>query len=1322
MESTYFSDFISDKFLSRLTQKLNIDIRFEKIKIRLTPLALEFENITVKKEDIYKNAFGRFDSLRLDFDAVDLLTKNKVSIEHIKLKKGLFSYQDKKRNTNKEFKNLEDIFNEIIKLQDTYPTFSYSKNKISIYALSLDEIDLIHNKSFATVQKSNLWRSKRGWHLNLMASELSSNLIKYDLEKIDSITGNFSLVNKEVILNKVTIIKKLDELELSGKVSLFESRLSTEAKIKFYGDAFKILRDHFPKEKELVGVEGFTKINASVNIKDKKYSLKGNVELQDFLSKYVNGDSLKVSFTLNDELISIRDFTYQNGEGKLKTNSSFKLFDITKNEFVVDVINVNTNNLSLEDALFVVPELKPLKGNLNGNIDIIFSNEKVLFYGQDGLRLNDFALKFDSPTPVLTNPALNIPKLEVSIFPNFDVGLDVGVAFPGSDIKAKGIISKNVSISTYNSFLDLESLGPISGTILKGRGPIKLMIEGDEDVELKFKSSPEGFSVLGLNFGRAISNFSYKTGENKLLIPFFESKVGGSEINGKGDIDFENKSKLNLDIKLSKANVNDTENILERFFKKRSLIPRALYIQYDSVFKVFGEAENNDVKVKGVLNTNNLKLMQEELDSFRTDFLFEKESLYLNNFKLKKKDGLLEGKISYNFKTDYVDYALDLSKAELIEFKYYTALNLGLNGMLYGSFTGEGVYPNLSASSILELKDSVVGDVSLPSSKIDLILRDKNLFGNFRLFGTVGQGQLSLNFDKELSRRSEFNFDLSSNDLGILTGVISESNLIGKNVSGRVKLNMTGDFNLFDMRDINAEVNLERFTFKKNKLNYKLNPNRNKILIEKGNFSKWGIEVLGDKQYFTSQGTGSMNSEFRVENKFILDGELLEIIGPSFKKVRGLINGKINFFGNYKKINPDIVFNGEEVSLNSSYVPGVFAGINFKTSLNKKEIIIHNINGKYNGGDFKSDGVILFRFPFPLIKLNFSLNNTKFAVMKKSSFVVSGTGKIEGDKTPYELYGNLYIPFGKINDSLNELLKTRGVTDDFSIFLPGKRDLEKLELLKLNLNIDITKPVIIRNNISELSFQGKLNAYNYPSNPLVKGNLEFSPNVSKFIFKGNEFKLTEGRINFIENEIKLDPEFTFVGVSKINEYDIRISAKGRGRDLDFKLSSEPSLSQEDILSLLTIGVTTQTSKSLQAKDRESLTSIGIGSLIMDQFQINEGLSSTLGLRLSLTPEFSDETEIDPLSSRTSSTGGATSKVRSATRIKIKKKITDKLDMSLSSTVGGSIEQKQEMNVDYNINKNILLQGIYEVKSTNEQESSEDPTSLGADIRFRWFFK
>ncbi|MDH5581655.1 MAG: translocation/assembly module TamB domain-containing protein, partial [Bdellovibrionales bacterium] len=137
---------------------------------------------------------------------------------------------------------------------------------------------------------------------------------------------------------------------------------------------------------------------------------------------------------------------------------------------------------------------------------------------------------------------------------------------------------------------------------------------------------------------------------------------------------------------------------------------------------------------------------------------------------------------------------------------------------------------------------------------------------------------------------------------------------------------------------------------------------------------------------------------------------------------------------------------------------------------------------------------------------------------------------------------------------------------------------------------------------------------------------------------------------------------------------------------------------------------------------ESLTSIGIGSLIMDQFQINEGLSSTLGLRLSLTPEFSDETEIDPLSSRTSSTGGATSKVRSATRIKIKKKITDKLDMSLSSTVGGSIEQKQEMNVDYNINKNILLQGIYEVKSTNEQESSEDPTSLGADIRFRWFFK
>jgi len=1322
MESAYFSEIITDKFLSRVIQKLNLDIKFEKIGIKLTPLALEFKNISVEKESSKEAIFGRFDSLRLDFDIIDLIAKNKISIEHVKLQKGLVTYRNKNPKGKRENLNIESVLKNIIALQDVYPNFIYGQNKISIYGLSFNEVDLVYDKTFASIHNSSLWRSKRGWHFNFVLGEMSSDVLDLNLESIDSISGNLSLTENKIIFNKFLLLKKLDKLEATGSLAINDSDLTTDLNIKFEGDGFETLRSYFPKQQELVGVEGLTKINTKVKLENKKYRLEGNVELQDFRSKYGNGENLKADFSFVEDIISVKKAVYKNRGGTLRTNYSFKLFDTKNKKFILNVLNINSKDLNLRDALFVVPELYPLLGKLNGNIDIIFSDEKVFFYGQDGLRVDDFSLKFDSETPVLINDSFDLPKLEISLFPNFDVSLDIGAKFPNSEIKAKGYIKEKVFIETYDSIIDLEKLGPISGVQLKGRGPISMIVEGKDEVSLDFNFSPLGFSLLGFNFGKAISSFQYQTQTNKLVISSFDSKLGGTKINGLGEIDFDNDSNINLDIKIDGANAIDTESILERFFKNKSLLSSSLYIEYNSSFKVFGKAGKDDVRIKGNLASNNLKLMEEEFDSFKTSFMFKDDTLSLSNLNLSKSKGSLRGKVDYNFKKDSTFYNLSLEKVELSEFKYYSALNLGVNGFLYGRFKGSGFISNPTSELILELRNSSIGDLSLPSSKLSLAIKNKDLLGHISFLGTIGQGQISINFDKESKKRSEFNFDLNSQDLGILAGVISENNLTNKNIFGQLNFNMTGDFDFYNLKDLNAELNVKRFNFQKNSLKYNLNNQKRSILIEKGKVLDWGLEVIGEDQYFSSSATGDMISGFRVENNFSLEGELLEIFGPSFKKVRGKINGKLNLLGNYKKFNPDFSFYADNVSLNSTYIPGVFEGINFKTSVNKKEIIIHNIQGKYNGGDFKSDGVLLFRIPFPIIKLNYSLNNTKFSAMKKSSFIVSGTGKIEGDKTPYNLYGDLYIPFGKVNDSLDELLKKRGVTDDFSVFLPGKRDLDKLEKIKLNLNVDITKPVIIRNNISELSFLGKLNIYGHPSNPLIKGSLNFAPSVSKFIFKGNEFALTEGRINFIENEIKLDPEFRFVGSSRINEYDIRISANGRGRDLDFKLSSEPTLGQEDILSLLTLGVTSQTSKNLQAKDRESLTSIGIGSLIMDQFQINEGLSSTLGLRLSVTPEFSDENEIDPLSSRSSSTGGAASKVRSATRIKIKKKITDNLDMSLSSTVGGSIEQKQEMNIDYNINKNILLQGIYEVKSTNEQEASEDPTSVGADIRFRWFFK
>ena len=57
-------------------------------------------------------------------------------------------------------------------------------------------------------------------------------------------------------------------------------------------------------------------------------------------------------------------------------------------------------------------------------------------------------------------------------------------------------------------------------------------------------------------------------------------------------------------------------------------------------------------------------------------------------------------------------------------------------------------------------------------------------------------------------------------------------------------------------------------------------------------------------------------------------------------------------------------------------------------------------------------------------------------------------------------------------------------------------------------------------------------------------------------------------------------------------------------------------------------------------------------------------------------------------------------------------------MSVSSTVGGDIAPKQEMNINYNVNKNISIQGVYEVKASEENDVNENAECIGADIKFR----
>ncbi|MFW5872293.1 MAG: translocation/assembly module TamB domain-containing protein, partial [bacterium] len=205
---------------------------------------------------------------------------------------------------------------------------------------------------------------------------------------------------------------------------------------------------------------------------------------------------------------------------------------------------------------------------------------------------------------------------------------------------------------------------------------------------------------------------------------------------------------------------------------------------------------------------------------------------------------------------------------------------------------------------------------------------------------------------------------------------------------------------------------------------------------------------------------------------------------------------------------------------------------------------------------------------------------------------------------------------------------------------------------------------------------------------------------------------------FRENQVEINPEVYFLAVADINEYKISMRLFGALNDFKMELYSEPALSQNDILSLLTLGFTSEVSQGLGDSDRQALTSAGIGSLLLEQFKIGKALKNTLGVKLNVSSEIerSDQNVLEHR--RTGDSGDAVS-LRSATKIELSKQISKKVNMSVSGTVGGSIGQKQQMNLDYQLDDNIIASGLYESRSNTDSEEETSDTALGVELRFKW---
>lgn len=1318
LHSERFSMEASKRVSKLLEEKLGVKLVFEKVKFGMFPPSTTFQNVKV-----YKKTNNNFlvdvalEEFEVNFSYTSFIA-NTLEIEELVLKNGFFTLQTGNEDTpDIEWKKIK-----IDELMAKYQSF-YNQLPIKVNLIKFENINTSIDDVKLKLSKLSLMPHKKEVRLKAMATDLiyEKEIENLNLKKIKSINVLVKFDKKALLIDELKINDEILMLSLNGKITQDKKSLKVESDSEINLSINRI-NEYFKKPlAEFKSFEGLAllKIKMSSELWNPDVNL--TAEINQFKSDYFKSENVIIGAEKKNHQVILKDLKVKNVNEKYRLLKPVALFDLNKNEFFKTRGSLQVENGFTNTFLYAIRDsLEPFKGYVTGKIDVAFDGAKVLFIIPEAITLKDFKLSFPKSTkPLLQNPGFKVENSTITLDAKNNVGINANISMFETLLKINGVIDpKEINLVAIDSKINMNAFGPISGVKINGSGPIEVKVSGPyDDVRFDFEANWKKFSLIDLNFGDVKAAFSLSLADVILSIEKLEGKFNQSQFDATGWLKFGDASGLDLKLNFPNTNFADARNMYGLVFNGLKL-PPDLALKFETQYRVFGSFDLADLKIDGKVKGRELKAYGEDFESVTFSMGLNNKNLSFTNLKLKKGRGDIQGSANISLANNYAEVEASGVGIRLSDLNFYKKFGFAYDSDLSLEYDGNGTSDNYSSRLKFRTIDPYIATYPASHSNGLVYLSSNDIVAKINMLGNKVKIDSIYDFaSKEISFKST----IDTQDLRELFGVVSGHNILDRSVSGVAKGSINTKFNADTLNISSFNLDVKQFRLKRDEVDLKILPNKNIINIENGNVKRWDIGFTDGNEFFNSKGYNTENKSIILEQNFNIKSNILELFSDFVEKSRGNIKGN-----NQIVINKDITFKEFKISSNNGSlkfkkIPGFITNLNYDIVKNGTRFELQKLVGKYGEGDFKASGYLIFDDLFPLVNMEFRVDRSIIPVFKKSTVMLSATGLITGTELPYNLNSKATILQGEILDDPADIVSDSKVSlSEFNKYLPTKSDGSSTGYMNLNVSFDTQNNIAIKNNMAEVYFKANGNVNGTIINPEIVTKVDVQPTISKFKFKGHDFLLNQGNLEIQDKGKVRSSQMKFVGLARVNEYDVKLDISGKLDKMDIVLSSEPYSSQEDILSLLTIGVTSDMNKNLDPTERAAITRLGIGTMFLNQLKINEDINNTIGVNVSVLPEFQEEDSSLVAGGKSAVSESSTSKLKSATKIKINKKLTNKLDVSVSSTVGGSIEQKQEMNANYNVNKNMSVEGVYEIKPA-EDESTATPTSLGIDLKFKWSF-
>jgi len=260
------------------------------------------------------------------------------------------------------------------------------------------------------------------------------------------------------------------------------------------------------------------------------------------------------------------------------------------------------------------------------------------------------------------------------------------------------------------------------------------------------------------------------------------------------------------------------------------------------------------------------------------------------------------------------------------------------------------------------------------------------------------------------------------------------------------------------------------------------------------------------------------------------------------------------------------------LGMSSGEIPFFITDGNGRIALNKDQLILREFNAGINEGTLKASGTMsLDRLRPKEWNYNIQAENATLNFRDVSATVI-GDLRLSGTPSGQVLAGTIAIPDAQYAPDIDlDNLLTSGA--EISLLGFGLADqsqgISALPAIRLNLRVEANNSLIVRNEQIDAVGSTLLNVTGTLTNPNLTGRIESEAGSVRF--RGQRYEITRGAIELPPGDATALLNMTAEG--EFSGYRVTIGFIGPIDDIDLTLVSEPQLSRDEIIGLITTGRT-----------------------------------------------------------------------------------------------------------------------------------------------------